>query len=129
MPGAGRTLPPADLRFDDRFYFKEAIETGQFVIGEYTDDRVLQVPVLPVALPLKDHGGRIIGVVAAALDIKWLGSRLAERALPRGGSLTVGDRNGRILAREPFPERFVGTFIPDNFLSQFHARNLGPARS
>ena len=77
-------MPSGDLRFDDRFYFKEAIETGQFVIGDYTDDRVLQVPILPVAFPLRDHGGRTIGVVAAALDIKWLGSRLAERALPRG---------------------------------------------
>jgi PAS domain S-box-containing protein len=118
-------MPSGDLRFDDRFYFKEAIETGQFVIGDYTDDRVLQVPILPVAFPLKDHGGRTIGVVAAALDIKWLGSRLAERALPGGGSLTVADRNGRILAREPFPERFVGTFIPDNFLDQFHAEKPG----
>ncbi|HEV2559807.1 MAG TPA: HWE histidine kinase domain-containing protein [Microvirga sp.] len=117
--------PGTDLRFDDRSYFQEAVASGGFVIGEYTDDRVLQLPVLPVALPIVDAGGQKLGVLAAVLDLKWLGSRIAERALPAGGSLTVADRLGRIIAREPFPERFVGTTIPDDFKQQMRGSEPG----
>ena len=107
--------PPQDLRFSDRSYFNEAITAGRFVIGEYTDGRVAKQPVLPLAIPLRDGADRIIGVVAAALDLRWLGEQLSSRSLPDGGSLTVADRNGTIIAREPLPERFVGTPVPEAF--------------
>ena len=112
--------PPTDLRFADRAYFKEAIASGSFVIGEYTDGRVAKRPVLPLALPLRATDGRIIGVVAAALDLGWLTTRLHERGLAKGGSVTVADRNGVILARDPLPERFIGTRIPDQFQHLIH---------
>jgi two-component sensor histidine kinase len=41
---------------------------------------------------------------------------LRERTFSQGGALTIADRNGVIVAREPFPERFVGTRIPDPFM-------------
>jgi PAS domain S-box-containing protein len=107
--------PPQDLRFSDRSYFKEAIATGRFVIGEYTDGRVAKQPVLPLAIPLRDGADRVIGVVAAALDLRWLSEQLSSRSLPEGGSVTVADRNGTIIAREPLPERFVGTPVPEAF--------------
>jgi hypothetical protein len=108
-------LPPATMSFADRPYFREAVESGGFVVGEFTEARVSGGPVLPVALALRDGGGRVTGVLAAALDLRWLSRHLGERALPKGGSLTVADRDGVILAREPLPERFVGTRIPDAF--------------
>ena len=92
--------PPKDLRFADRPYFQEAIATGGFVIGEYTEGRVALRPVLPLALPLRDQAGAVIGVVAAALDLRWLTGKLKERGLAKGGSVTVADRNGVILARD-----------------------------
>jgi PAS domain S-box-containing protein len=107
--------PPADLRFDDRPYFKQAFAGEDFVIGEYTEGRVARKPVLPLAIPLRDERSRVIGVVAAALDLAWLGQQLSERSLPIDGSITVADRNGTIIAREPFPDRFVGTKIPAAF--------------
>ena len=54
--------------------------------------------------------------VVATLDLRWLGEQLARRALPPGGLVTIADRHGTILAREPLPERFVGTPIPQPFL-------------
>ena len=110
-----QVTPPTNLRFDDRSYFREVIETGEFTIGEYTDGRVAGRPVLPLALPLRSLDGRTIGVVAAALDLRWLTERLEERGLSKNGSITVADRKGIIIARSPFPERFIGTRIPDPF--------------
>ena len=82
-------------------------------------------PVLPLALPLRDSAGAVIGVVAAALDLSWLSGQLRERSLAKGGSVTVADRNGVILARDPLPEQFVGTRIPDQFQPLVHASEPG----
>jgi len=76
-------------------------------------------------MPLRAPGGRIIGVVAAALDLKWLGQYIRSRPLPQGDSLTIADRNGIIIAREPYPERFVGTPIPEEFLPLVSAPAAG----
>ena len=81
--------------------FRRRSPPRAFVIGEYTEGRVALRPVLPLALPLRDTAGAVIGVVAAALDLRWLTGQLQERGLAKGGSVTVADRNGVILARDP----------------------------
>ena len=47
----------------------------------------------------------------------WPGCRgvSANAACRKGNSVTIADRNGVIIARAPFAERFVGTPIPDAF--------------
>jgi signal transduction histidine kinase/ActR/RegA family two-component response regulator len=116
---------PPGLRFTDRSYFREALESGVFLVGDYTESRLSGRPVLPMAMPLQNPDGKTIGVLAAALDLGWLGDQLRERALPKNGSLTVADRNGVIIAREPLPERFVGTRIPDDFMHLVNAPEPG----
>ncbi|EYD75582.1 hypothetical protein Rumeso_02858 [Rubellimicrobium mesophilum DSM 19309] len=114
------------MDFSDRPYFAEALaRSGEMVVGEYTVSRVTGAQVLPFALAIRDDGGRPLGVVITAMDLGWLGSTLRERQLARNGSLTIADRNGVIVAREPFPERFVGTAIPDAFQPLVHAEEPG----
>ena len=67
-----QAMPPQNVTFADRSYFQDAIANDRFVIGEYTDGRLVNRPVLPLALPLRDSTNQIIGVVAAALDLGWL---------------------------------------------------------
>ncbi|MBA3448637.1 MAG: hypothetical protein H0T56_13745 [Pseudaminobacter sp.] len=108
-------MPQGAVRVNDRAYFQQAMTTGKFVVGEYTKSAVTDVPVLPLAHPIKDKGGAIVGVLVAGLDLDWLGDRLRDRSFLRDSALTIADRNGVIIAREPFPERFVGTRIPDQY--------------
>jgi PAS domain S-box-containing protein len=100
----------------DRPYFQEAIAGGQFVVGRYTDDQLIHRPTLPLALPLRDGEGAIEGIVVAALDLDWLTDRMHDRGVSEGGSITLADRDGVILARDPLRERFIGTRIPDAYL-------------
>jgi hypothetical protein len=81
------------------------------VVGDYTKSRVSGKALLPMAMPLKDTQGKIKGVVALSLDLEWLQRILVERTLPGTENLTVADRNGVFLARQPLPERFVVTTI------------------
>jgi PAS domain S-box-containing protein len=109
----------SDLRFRDRPYFQDTLARKQFSVGTYTSEFIeggLGIQsVLPLSLPIWNDEGKIVGVIAAALDLKWLDQTLEERVIPVGGSLTIADRNGIVISREPFPERFIGTKIPDGF--------------
>jgi signal transduction histidine kinase/ActR/RegA family two-component response regulator len=116
---------PPELRLTDRPYFQEALETGGFLIGNYTESRISGQALLPMAMPVRDPDGKTSGVLLAALDLVWLGEQLRERALPKNGSLTVADRDGVIIAREPLSERFVGTRIPDAFRPLVNAPEPG----
>ncbi|MDB5524487.1 MAG: Two-component sensor histidine kinase, contains HisKA and HATPase domain [Rhizobium sp.] len=99
----------------DRTYVKESL-AGQFAVGLYSVGRVSKRVVLPVSVPIVDDGGKVIGVVAASLDLKWLDRKVNERSFAVDSNLTVADSSGVILARHPDPERFVGKSIPQKYL-------------
>lgn len=106
---------PTGTDFGDRPFFREALSRDGFVIGEHTRSKLSGSPVLPVAMPLRDGQGEIVGVLATAIRLDWLNGQLRERGVGRNDALTIADRNGVILARTPFSERFVGTIIPEAF--------------
>ncbi|MFO1072630.1 MAG: HWE histidine kinase domain-containing protein [Geminicoccaceae bacterium] len=116
---------PVAHEFGDRAYVQEALSGGGFVVGSYTRDRITGAEILPLALPIEDRDGHAKGVVAAHLSLAWLNAHLRERSLAQGGSLTIADRDGVIIARDPQPERFVGVRIPDTFQALVHATAPG----
>ncbi|QLF71909.1 HAMP domain-containing protein (plasmid) [Peteryoungia desertarenae] len=109
----------------DRAYFREVLDTQRFTIGTYTVGRISGQESLPLALPVRDELGAVIGVAIGTLNLQWLGQRLRERSFMGNSALTVADRDGVILAREPFPERFVGTQIPDLYQRLVNAVSPG----
>ncbi len=64
--------------FADRSYFQQVLTTKAFAVGEFTEARVAKRLVLPVAAPILDDRRELVGVVAAAIDLRWLGERLRE---------------------------------------------------
>lgn len=107
--------PPA-VNLADRYYFREALATKSFAIGDYVVSRASGKHIVPVALPVV-NGDTVEYVITAGLNIEWLGDQLRERGVARGGAITIADRNGVIVAREPFPDKFVGTSIPNEYMS------------
>lgn len=97
--------------FSDRQYVKEAFLTDDVVVGEYTVARISNQPILPLALRL-ERDAQPIGVIATGVRLEWLQQRILQRNIADKGSVTIADRNGVIVARNPDPERFVGTTIP-----------------
>lgn len=109
----------------DRPYFQEAMTTSDRVIGVFTEDRATGRNVLPIALRYQGPDGTTAGVVAVYLDLGWLQTTIEEHSIAEGNSLTLADRDGRILARTPLPEKFVGTVIPDSFQRLVRAPSPG----
>lgn len=105
---------PAGLDFSDRSYAREALHAPDMFVGEYTVSKLTQRAVLPVSMPLK-RDGQVVGVIATGIRLDWLQARVTEWGISGKSAITIADRNGVIIARQPLPERFVGTRIPDNY--------------
>ncbi|WP_170975693.1 sensor histidine kinase [Rhizobium sp. FY34] len=112
------------MDFSDRDYVREAFQTDQVVVGEYTVARVSSQPILPLALRLK-RGDEVIGVIATGMRLEWLQSRISQRTLPESSFITVTDRKGVIIARNPDPQRFVGNTIPSQYSHLINAAGPG----
>ncbi|WP_262030687.1 sensor histidine kinase [Microvirga sp. Mcv34] len=115
--------------FADRSYFHQALGEKDLVVGDYTpvfeEGALAPHPVLPLALPIWNDRGDVVGVLAAALDLKWLGQKLKERTVPGDGSLTVADRRGIVIVQNPNPERLIGKLLPPEYMRQAKAKGLG----
>lgn len=110
-----------DTSLADRDYVRQVLSTGQFTVGEYITGRIGGVPVLPIAVPVHGEKGEITGAVIGTLNLQWLDKRIKERSFSQNSNLTIADRNGVILARNPLPEKFVGTRIANQYQRLVHA--------
>ncbi|WP_406853710.1 cache domain-containing protein [Alsobacter sp. KACC 23698] len=120
-----RNPPRPQQNYADAPFFRSALESGKPTVGGYAVGRQSGRPTLPVSLPIRGADGAVMGVLAAGIDLQALGQRLRERGLSPGGALTIADAEGVIVFREPFPERFLGTRIPDAFQRLVHAPSPG----
>ena len=97
----------------DQAWFKRAIETRDFTIGDYQIGRTTGEASLVLACPALDLEGQIQAVFFAAIDLEWL-NRFnfdVKKELPEGSTFTQIDENGIILAHNPDPGQWVGRSI------------------
>lgn len=100
------------ISFNDRVWFKQLLETRQFVISSLITGRLSQKPVIVGAMPLLDSRGKVKRVVWAALDIGRIKRLLEKISLPEGTDISVMDANGTIVACHPDAERCTGNIQP-----------------
>jgi len=98
----------APVYLGDRAYFRDAIASRAFTIGDFQVGRVTGRSSVHFGYPVAGENGATAGVVFAALELSWVQLLAANVELPQGSVVTVVDRNGVVLARHPEPERFVG---------------------
>ncbi|HEY5617326.1 MAG TPA: ATP-binding protein [Vicinamibacterales bacterium] len=64
-----------------------------------------------IAYPLRDAGGNIVGVLACYIGPELLQEALRESHLPAGSVIALTEMSGRVLARSPDPEHYVGRVL------------------
>ncbi|HEY8576701.1 MAG TPA: HWE histidine kinase domain-containing protein [Devosia sp.] len=114
---------PGDLAPELSASVRAALAERFFAVGEYSE--LSAGPALLMGTRRTDDSGMITGYVIAAVGLDYLGGMLKERSFPQGSALTIADRNGVILAREPFPEDLVGTRVPEAFLPRVQGTESG----
>ncbi len=95
----------------DRDYFRRAVQSHHFAIGNYVFGRISKRPTVILAYPMLNESGEVLGVVLAALDLTWLNSIFSQARLPNGSTMTALDRSGTVLAHYPDPEKWVGRSV------------------
>src|SRR5262245_39989107 len=92
----------------DRVYFRHALETGGFSVGDYQIGRLTGKATVNFGYPVLDEANQPEAVAFVALDLAWLNRLAAEAQLPADSVFVVVDRLGTILVRYPDPEKWVG---------------------
>ncbi|MDA8109887.1 MAG: EAL domain-containing protein [Betaproteobacteria bacterium] len=97
--------------FADRTWFREAIGSGGFAIGELVTGRIIGKPTVVVAYPISDAATRIGGVIYASLNLDWLRRLLeAPNLAGRFGALVL-DAKGTVVASSSGERARVGTSV------------------
>lgn len=97
----------------DRTYFRRAIQTNRFTVGDYQIERVTNRPSLGLAYPVYTQSGKTKGVVFATLDLTsyaQLGHRF-DLQLQSRTTLLVTDQRGTVLLHFPGPDVWEGRSI------------------
>lgn len=84
-----------DTSFADRDYFQRALK-GEFAIGRPVIGRASKVPVLPMAMPLRDRAGKVCAVlvgVSALNSSNFLDTLYTTRVGITGGLVLVSPRD------------------------------------
>lgn len=102
------------VNVSDRAYFRRAVATRNFAIGDYQVGRITGKPSLNFGYPIVDPGGHFQGVVYAALDLSWLNQAISSTPLPEGATLMLTDSQGRILARHPGGGGWIGKTMAES---------------
>lgn len=100
--------PAGLVNLSDRGYFKRALEQRKFVIGEFQIGRIVNRPVLPIAMPVVDGNDRVARVLYASIDLAWISQSLANFNLPPRAAVMLLDGAGTVLARHPEPQKWIG---------------------
>ncbi len=114
---------PDDLRPAESAGVRKALETDFFRVGEYVETS--RGPGLLLGTRRTAPDGSVLGYVLAAVGLDYLGAVLKDRPDLGGGAMTIADRNGTYLAREPQPERYVGTKISESFMPRLQGSEPG----
>jgi diguanylate cyclase (GGDEF)-like protein len=106
------------LDVSDRPYFKNALQARDFALSDYLTMRVRDVPTLVATVPILKPDGAIDGIVAAAVNLHWIGNLAATVAQHPGISIALVDGNGTLVARSPDDNKLIGRNFADHALAR-----------
>lgn len=115
--------PPGNINLSDRYFFQETVRTNNFTVGEYVVSRTTSKSSINFGYPIPGSQG----VIYATLDLTWLNNAIQSLILANDRSTVVLilDRTGKILARSPDPENWVGKVFPNDPLLNNLTKEFG----
>jgi PAS domain S-box-containing protein len=102
---ARATDQPVDV--SGRNFFRAAVRSRSFAVGDYDIDRATGVGTVMVGYPVLDQHQDIRHVLFAVVGLSWLRELAMEAPLPEATVLAVLDQDGRVVVQQPGPTRHV----------------------
>ncbi|RXF02947.1 EAL domain-containing protein [Pseudoalteromonas sp. PS5] len=110
------------INIADRGYFKAAMRTAKFSVGEYQIDRSMQRATVNFALPIYDQQQQFLFMLVAVKGLTHWSQTLAKLPLPVGTRVMIADAKDQIIAQYPASKaelgRAVSTAWPRNLQQQ-----------
>jgi PAS domain S-box-containing protein len=124
-----RSTPGDDrvINLADRPYFQQALREKRFVASGYVIGRAVGRPTLVFAAPVLDAGEEVLAVVVVAFDLANVAAMLAEVRLPEGGTASLLDPGGVLVARVPPATDEAPRFRHEAFMEIVRAQRQGTA--
>lgn len=112
--------PPDPVNSSDRMFFRTAVQTGGFSVGDFTVSRASGRPVLTFGLPVfRDEARKSLrGVAYVALDVGQADQQLRKLHLAPEVTLLVADGNAVVIAANGARAVPVGALLPEAFLQR-----------
>jgi signal transduction histidine kinase/CheY-like chemotaxis protein len=116
---------PGTVDLSDRAFYREAIRTGGFGVGEYVISRIRGKGALGFGYPVHGERGDVVAVAFASLATERLQRDLDALELPDGAQVAVLDRRGVAVSARPGGERWVGRAFDEPLVERVRAAH-GP---
>lgn len=102
VPWQGKVVSP------DRLYFRLALSSGKFTIGNYQIGRVTKQQGINFGYPVTNSAGVVTGVAFVAVNLENMHDMAAAVPYPAQTIVTVIDRDGVVLVQHPPAGEIVG---------------------
>ncbi|GIL40106.1 ATP-binding protein [Roseiterribacter gracilis] len=113
------------IDLSERPHVRAARETRGFVVGDLTTSFVSLQQIVPLAYPITNEAGRIIGTLVAAFRVDEMNRKLADFPLRPGATALITDRRGNVIARLPYDPEQVGRQPPELHAPDLTATHAG----
>jgi len=99
------------VKIADREYFQIA-RSGKRNIGKPAFNKVTKAAFISFAAPVKNTGGKVVGVIFYVYDIGFLQSMIADEKIGKSGYAYIVDQTGLLIAH-PNPEHVMKLNLGD----------------
>ncbi len=103
---ASFALPPNE-NVANRPFFRRALTSGGFALGNALRNRTSGRLQLPAALPFAGSDGQMAGIVMLLVDLDWITRTVDAIGGTAGPSVVVADREGTVIMQSPPPREMV----------------------
>jgi len=90
-------------------FIYQVVSDGRAAVSQLMIGPITGRQTVLLAFPVRAESGSVEGVLGLSLNLPRLGRLFADLTLPSGSTVTLVDRNGRVMARNLEPEKFIGS--------------------
>ncbi len=87
----------------------QVLKTGRPTASQLAVGPITGRQTVLLVYPVRNDAGAVAGVLGISLNLQRLETIFANLLLPSGSTVTLVDRNGRVMARSRDSEKFIGT--------------------
>ena len=90
---------------------QQVIDTGRPATSQLVVGSIVNKNTVVMGYPVKDDGGKLVGVLSFSLVLRQLETLFAKLPLPEGSVVVLADRNNVVMSRSVDSEKYIGTPI------------------